>query len=243
MRNHPGLALLISGLLAASSVAAQQGAAVSGGITDAATGTHLPGVTVEFGAHVSAVTDAGGNFTLQRVAPGTYAVRLVHAGYGTKTLTVTIDRGDHEAYIAAVLVPLAVEGDSTALRVDTTSVVAYPPYVGFYRRRHGGNGYFFTRRDIERLKPERATDLLRPIPGAWFAYDRRGQVYVTFRMGGRPRQGCEPAIYLDGARAGGTASLDDLVHPGRIEAMEVYTGLPLKPMAFPESCVIAVWTR
>jgi len=53
-----------------------------------------------------------------------------------------------------------------------------------------------------------------------------------------------PAIYLDGTRAGGGfISLDALVHPNRIEGLEVYTGLPLRPMDFPESCAIIVWTR
>ena len=215
------LALVPVTLLAVASRHAPQGATVSGGIIDATTGGDLAGVNVEFGAHKSAVTDAKGEFALDAVPPGTYAVRLSHDGYRSKLLSVTVDRGDHELYVAAALVPLAVEGDSTALHTDTASVVAYPPYVGFYRRRHEGNGYFFTRRDIERIGPNRATDLLRSIPGVWFSYDRRGEAYVSFHLGAQPVRGCEPAIYLDGARAGSTMSLDELVHPGRIEAMEV----------------------
>lgn len=243
MRYRVLLALLPLTLLAASPPPARQGAAVSGGVTDARTGGGLSGVTVDFSPRLNVVTDAKGNFRLALVAPGTYEVRVSHGGYRSKLLHVTVAKGDHELYVVAVLVPLAVEGDSTALRTDTTSVVAYPPYIGFYRRRHAGNGYFFTRRDIERLDPSRATDLLRSIPGTWFTYDRRGLVYVSFHLGANAKQGCQPAIYLDGARAGRMMSLDDLVHPGRIEAMEVYTGLRLKPMAFPEPCVIAVWTR
>ena len=237
------LALLPVTVLVLASRQAPPGATVSGGIIDATTGGDLAGVEVALGVHRSAVTDSKGDFTLAAVAPGTYAVRLSRDGYRSKLLHVTVDRGDHELYVAAVLVPLAAEGDSTALHTDTASVVAYPPYVGFYRRRHEGNGYFFTRRDIERLHPDVTADLLRRVPGAWFTYDRRGQVYVSFHLGASAVRGCTPAIYLDGARAGNVMSLDELVDPGRIEAMEVYTGVPLRPLAFPESCVIAVWTR
>ncbi len=243
MRYGHRLALVPLILLAAPPVSVRQRATVSGGVTDATTGADLAGVAVEFSARLSAVTDAKGSFTFAAVAPGTYAVRLAHGGYRSKLLNVTVDRGDREVYVAAVLVPLAVEGDSTALHTDTTSVVAYGQYAGFYRRRHAGNGYFFTRRDIERLEPSLPTDLLRGIRGAWFTYDRRGQVYVSFHLGPNAKQGCEPAIYLDGGRAGRLMSLDELVGLGRIQAMEVYTGLPLRPLAFPESCVIAVWTR
>jgi hypothetical protein len=237
------LALVPVALLAVSPGPVGQGATVSGGVTDAATGRNLSGVVVDFSPRLSTVTDPKGSFTLGGVAPGAYSVRVSHGGYRSKLLHVTVERRDHEMYLVVVLVPLVVEGDSAALRTDTTSVIAYPPYIGFYRRRHAGNGYFFTRRDIERLQPDRTTDLLRSIPGAWFTYDRRGQVYVSFHLGPNARQGCQPAIYLDGTRAGSMMSLDGLVHPGRIEAMEVYSGLPLKPMAFPEACVIAVWTR
>ena len=204
-------------LLAAASGAAPQ-AAVSGGVIDATTGRDLSGVTVTFGPHGSVVSDAKGDFALGKLAPGKYAVRLSHDGYGSKLLHVVVDRGDHELYLAVVLVPLVAEGDSTALHTDTTSVVAYGDYAGFYRRRHEGNGYFFTRRDIERIDPHRMTDLLRSIPGAWFRYDRRGEAYVSFHLGANPARGCQPAIYLDGGRAGTMMSLDELVHLGHGDA-------------------------
>lgn len=237
------LALVALALLLPPAGRAQQGATVSGGVTDAATGAQLSGVTVQVGDSLSAETDAKGQFGLNAVPPRTYGVRLSHPGYRSKALSLEVRKSDRRLYLAAALEPLGAPPDSLAIKGDTTSVVAYEPYVDFYRRRHLGLGYFFTSRDIARLEPERVTDLLRSIPGVWFTYDRRGQAFISFHLGSSPVRGCAPAIYLDGGRAGGFISLDELVHPGRIEGLEVYTGLTLKPMDFPDGCVIAVWTR
>jgi hypothetical protein len=223
---------------------AQRRATVSGGVKDAATGAQLSGVRVEVGDSLSAATDPKGQFRLEGVRPHVYGVRLSLDGYRSKALSVEVRKNDRRVFVAATLEPLVTAPDSLVIKGDTTSVVAYEPYVDFYRRRHLGLGYFFTSRDIERLQPARATDLLRSVHGAWFSYDRRGEAFVSFHLGPSPASGCEPAIYLDGARAGGGfISLDALVHPGRIEGMEVYTGLPLRPMDFPDLCAIVVWTR
>jgi hypothetical protein len=223
---------------------AQRRATVSGGVNDAATGAQLAGVRVQVGDRLSVVTDPKGRFTLQGVPPHVYGVRLSLHGYRPKALSVEVRKNDRRLYLAATLEPLVTPPDSLQIKGDTTSVVAYEPYVDFYRRRHLGLGYFFTSRDIERLEPAHVTDLLRTVPGVWFSYDRRGEAFVSFHLGPSAARGCEPAIYLDGARAGGGfISLDALVHPGRIEGLEVYTGLPLRPMDFPDPCAIVVWTR
>lgn len=223
---------------------ARQGATVSGGVKDAATGAQLSGVRVQVGDSLNVATDSKGQFIVERVPPRVYGVRLSLDGYRSKALSVEVRKNDRRLYLAATLEPLVTAPDSLAIKRDTASVVAYEPYVNFYRRRHLGLGYFFTSRDIERLEPTHVTDLLRSVPGTWFSYDRRGEAFVSFRLGSSPASGCEPQIYLDGARAGGGfISLDALVNPRRIEGLEVYTGLPLRPMDFPESCAIVVWTR
>lgn len=238
------IALLAVALLLPAAGRAQRGATLTGGITDAATGAKLAGVEVRVGDSLRVITDSKGQFALEAIAPGTHQGRLSLEGYRSKLLTLEVRKKDHRLFLAAALEPAVAESDTAATERDTATVVAYEPYVAFYRRRHLGLGYFFTSRDIARLDPPRTSDLLRHIPGAWFSYDRRGEVYLSFHLGPSPANGCVPAIYLDGGRAGGGfISLDALVHPNRIEGLEVYTGLPLRPMDFPESCAIVVWTR
>ena len=219
-------------------------ATLSGGLRDAATGAKLAGVAIRVGDTLSAVTDAKGLFTLRALAPGSYQGWLSLDGYRAKAVRVEVRKEDRRLFLAAALEPLGANSDSLTAERDTATVVAYEPYVDFYRRRHLGLGYFFTSRDIARLDPHRVTDLLRDIPGVWFSYDRRGEAFPSFHLGPSPANGCVPAIYLDGGRAGGGfISVDALVHPNRIEGLEVYTGLPLRPMDFPEPCAIIVWTR
>jgi hypothetical protein len=237
------LGSMVLALLLPAAGAAQQ-ATVSGGVKDAATGAQLPGVRVQVGDSLMVATDPKGRFSVDRVPARVYGVRLSLDGYRPKALSVEIRKRDRRLYLAATLEPLVAAPDTLVIKGDTASVVAYEPYVSFYRRRHLGLGYFFTSRDIERLEPTNVTDLLRSVPGTWFSYDRRGEAFVSFRLGPSPANGCEPAIYLDGARAGGGfISLDALVNPRRIEGLEIYTGLPLRPMDFPDPCAIVVWTR
>lgn len=238
------LAFVVAALLLPGAGRGQQSATLTGGVTDAATGAKLAGVRVGVGDTLSAVTDAKGQFTLAAVRPGTYQGRLSLDGYRAKDVRVEVRKKDHRLFLAAALQPVTAESDSLEAKRDTATVVAYEPYVDFYRRRHLGMGYFFTSRDITRLDAERVSDLLRNIPGVWFSYDRRGEAFLSFHLGPSPAHGCVPAIYLDGARAGGGfISIDALVHPNRIEGLEVYTGLPLRPMDFSEPCAIIVWTR
>lgn len=238
------LAFVVAALLLPGAGRGQQSATLMGGVTDAATGAKLAGVQVRVGDTLSAATDAKGQFTLAGVRPGTYQGRLSLDGYRAKDVRVEVRKKDHRLFLAAALQPVIAESDSLEAERDTATVVAYEPYVDFYRRRHLGLGYFFTARDIARLEPHHVSDLLRPIPGVWFNYDRRGEAFLSFHLGPSPARGCVPAIYLDGGRAGGGfMSIDALVRPGRIEGLEVYTGLPLRPMDFPDPCAIIVWTR
>jgi hypothetical protein len=244
MPHSSGLGFVAGALLVLGTGLGPQGAKLSGGVTDAVTGAKLAGVEVRVGDSLKATTDAKGQFSLDDVAPGTYRGQLSLEGYRQKWVQVEVRKKDHRLFLAAVLEPAGAEPDSAEDGKDTATVVAYEPYVDFYRRRHLGLGYFFTSRDIARINPHRVTDLLRDIPGVWFTYDRRGEAFLSFHLGPSPANGCVPAIYLDGAKAGGGfIGLDALVHPNRIEGLEVYTGLPLRPMDFPESCAIIVWTR
>ena len=54
---------------------------VSGTLTDAQTGTALPGATVLLDGAASAATDAAGTFTIPVVAAGAHELRITFVGY------------------------------------------------------------------------------------------------------------------------------------------------------------------
>jgi len=124
------------------------------------------------------------------------------------------------------------------------------PMADFYHRLESkaGGGHFFTREQIDSIRPHRTSDLLSRVPGLTFR-----QVGGT--MGGegmsiRSRDTrCSPLIWVDGTPAAVTYYDPDLVNPRVIEGIEIYSGVATVPPALAGpagtgSCgVIAIWTR
>ena len=82
--------LLALGGTGASHLTAQTGA-VTGVITDTTTRQPLEGATVNLaGIPASALTDTGGRYLLDGVPPGTYTVKVVVPGYGTRSREVEV---------------------------------------------------------------------------------------------------------------------------------------------------------
>jgi hypothetical protein len=202
------------------------------------------------------ITDDGGSF--QFVLPGHdgYAFRASRLGFReTTTPILWTDRyGDVEVEIrldpeAILLAPLEVT--AWARRVQPSPVLA-----GFRARLDIGLGHFFTREDIERLKPAMVTDLIGRVPGVRLQSSGSGinrAIYIARAAFGA--RDCPAQIYVDGFLmnrqiASGDRlpfALDAAVTPASVEGIEVYHGLASVPAEFftpHASCgVVAVWTR
>jgi phosphatidylinositol-3-phosphatase len=66
--------------------------AITGRVTNASSGAALSGATVSYSGG-SAITDSGGNYTLNNVAPGTVMVTASMTGFTSKTASVTVTSG------------------------------------------------------------------------------------------------------------------------------------------------------
>ena len=124
-----------------------------------------------------------------------------------------------------------------------------------WRRRHG-LGFMISRQEIEERHPLRVTDILQETPGV--TVDRQGSgasrrvIHLGPPMPGPGGGDCPAQIFLDGMLAtrnvaGGDVTVDDLVDPADVEAIEIFKGLASVPAEFlnPQSrCgVIAIWTK
>lgn len=124
-----------------------------------------------------------------------------------------------------------------------------------FRRRHG-LGFMISRQEIEERHPLRVTDILQEAPGV--RVDRQGSgasrrvIHLGPPMPGPGGGDCPAQIFLDGMLAtrnvaGGDMTVDDLVDPADVEAIEIFKGLASVPAEFlnPQSrCgVIAIWTK
>lgn len=234
------------------------GQTINGRVLDAGTGApvaqaRVSALDAESRLQGSATADREGRFTLRLRAPGPVRLRAERTGFQA-ALTGALDVGPRDA----VSVELRMSGQ--ALTIDPLTVTAregprrIPALAtrGFYDRERRGLGDFLHREDIERGSPIRLSQVLDRVVGTTLIRGRNGDVVVFDRSWGtgmlrNPGDSlCPPRIYLDGI-AIATLTVDNVVQPESVEAVELYHGASQIPVQYNDSgaaCgVILIWTR
>ena len=103
-----------------------------------------------------------------------------------------------------------------------------------------GLGDFVTRSEIEELSPIDVSYVLRRVPGVVWAPGRLGEGGVI-----RLRGGCEPQVILDGIPMASPVSIDRIISPVDIEAIEVYHGAtaPIQYAGRTTCGTVVMWSR
>lgn len=223
---------------------------VRGVVVETVTNDAVSGAALDLvgrdGRSVRAVSDSTGAFVLRAQGSGRYVVHASHPGYATvQSDTISLAVGEM----------IAVQ-----LRLSTQAIPLSPLVVtrrgnarlgGFYdRMANPGGGYFLTRLDLDRQPGSaRITDALQTIPGVRVtpivrARGAANATHVTLRSGGGR---CSPAIFIDGTpvRQLVDSGIDDLLQPGQVEGVEIYSGSGA-PAQFtrPDACgALIFWTR
>jgi hypothetical protein len=256
--DHPLLTtgfLLLVGALAPAGAASQ--IEVSGTVVDNESGSPIPAATIELLSRRSSRLsrlDAGpdGSFRFTLRGDEGYRFRAAALGYRGATTPVLWAYGHDRVEVEIRLDPEAVL--LAPLEVTAWSGRRDSHVLDDFRARlHSGLGHFFTRDDVERLRPSFVTDLLATLPGVHLQSSGRGSRRVVYIGRAAGFGACPAQIFVDGfllnRRSDGDAgaTLDDVVDPASIEGIEVYSGLAGVPAQFlnPDSrCgVVAVWTR
>jgi len=135
---------------------------------------------------LEAVTDADGSFTFAAVPPGEHTLEIRHLGYGTRTETVEVARGEPtDLTIRLPAQALAIEGFEVEVRSDRERAA----------RARGTRQDLFTREDIERYAGAgNVGDLARRFPG------------VTARPMFHPYSGIESGVCIEAPARAGPAS-------------------------------------
>lgn len=185
-----------------------------------------------------AFTDEEGAFTLARLIGGPYDIEITRIGYQTLVDSLFVPE-DAAVQVEVELVPEALELDPIFVIVEPR--MTYLETSGFYDRRARGFGRFIDRDEIEARIPSNVSDLLRTIPGIRVApvgrFSRQNVVLM--------RNNCVPELYLDGFRVSRSMSVDELLNPDDVEAVEIYRGPAEMPPEFSSGgCgALVVWTR
>jgi hypothetical protein len=232
-------------LLSAAPLAAQN---IRGTLLDETTERPIPGATVslitEPNAQPVATTKTGndGVFTLTAPSPGVYRLLAELPGYRVSVTPamelpagLTVNFTWRIVPTAYRLVPIVVVESNQRPSGNQNA------FLDRIRRRVAMGGRLITRDEIERQHPIRVSDLLRTIPGLQVTPAAFGDIVQT-------TAGCTPLVYLDGIRYPLMGeSIDAIVNPNDIEAIEVYphaAAVPAELSGPGAACgVIAIWTR
>lgn len=221
--------------------AAPTGVLVHGKVVDHVTQEPLSGATVSLGAGPAGapgrgtrVTDEEGVFSFEDVPEGTYRLTASILGYHQMSDTLRVPAGaDLELVLPLGTEPIGLEPIVVTAERSPLSMRAYQR-----RRLAGSSGFLITREEIADRNPRFLTELLHRVPG--------GMVVPTPPHGYTLllRGQCRPGIWVDGVEVSGAGSIDQLVVPQNVEAVEVYHGLELPVEYGTDRCGgVLIWTR
>lgn len=198
-----------------------------------------------WGSGLSATTDAEGRFALSGLPAGTFSAQARAIGYTPVTAPVDL-ASDRTASVdirlteqATTLAPVTVYGKASGAVREMNE---------FLERKRQGMGHFLTTADLQNRFA--VTDALRMVPGIHVMPTMTGETVYG-------RQGCIPAVYLDGmplpsespltfsGSRGTPPDINAFVQPSDIMGIEVYSGLGEAPPQYSSNAcaVILIWTR
>jgi hypothetical protein len=197
----------------------------------------VPGAHIHvFGATNEVISADDGSFRLNDVPIGTQSIEVTSVGLKPRRYTIDVPPEG----IPAVHIAVAEAGQvldtvrSTARRNGAAAL-----RDEFDVRANRGTGQYFTEAAIERMHPQRTTDLVTYFRGFEFrkdtVYSKRGDLVI----GGL--NSCKPVLLIDGSPAD---SMDEVL-PVAIHGIEVYASainVPLK-YATAECGAIYIWTK
>jgi hypothetical protein len=218
---------------------------VRGTVLDQQTGAPVMNVVVRIdNTPFSALTDAQGRFYFQEVPAGDYTLRADHIAYAAAITKLEVRAYDLDVEVRLSPEAIPIHG------IIVTALSRRLEAVGFYEREKRGIGTFIDRRQIEKMKVQASSDLLRGVPGLRLVPQATRRNVPPNQMRGRGN--CRYKYIVDGSRTLPDFDID-FVAPYGIEGLEVYAGLSEVPATFrahatPDGgqaiCgVIAIWTR
>ena len=246
---RPTLLFAAAAVLTAAPLSAQS---VSGRIFDRATERPVPeavitAVTPAGRVMQRARSDTSGNFTIALPRAGAYQLRAERLGFQSFT-----SQGFEVDAKEELEVNLAMSTGTVELEPLTITSRAAPPriphleHAGFYDRERHSPGTFMRQEDILRSRGTRVSDVLTRLPGARRGTVRGKQIVTISRSTGGATA-CPPSVFVDGQPLMAAGIIDDVIHVGSVEAMEVYRGPAETPARFSSAesgCgVVVIWTK
>jgi hypothetical protein len=196
------------------------------------------------GTDVVVLTNEKGEFTIRNLPSGSQVLLARHLGFGAETVPVDLSAREPKRVsmklpkFVAIIDPVVV----TARRAGTLEK------MGFNRRQKSGMGYFLDQEQIQRLRPNRLTDILRTVPGLRVTYSNGEEVVASSRGAVTFSGGDCVQYYLDDMlwQSAQPGDINQFVNGSEVVAAEIYqaSSVPAQYSRGMQSCTtIVLWTR
>jgi hypothetical protein len=204
------------------------------------------GTRVELvGTGVVAMTNENGEFTMRNLPSGSHVLMARHLGFGAET--VPVDLSSHDAQRVSIKLPKFVANIDPV--IVTARRGASLDKVGFTQRQRSGQGYYLGPDQIQALRPNVLTDILRTVPGLRINYTPQGDV-VTSSRGTTSLQGGSGCVqyYVDDMpwQSAEPGDINNFVNGNEVVGVEVYAGpgAPAQYTRAMQNCTtIVLWTK
>jgi hypothetical protein len=200
---------------------------------------------------LTGVSDSLGAFRLESIPPGAWQVRVARSGYLPMEFPIQLE--------PAQSVWISMELDTSSVipveGIDARGTRALPQELTeFHERRRQGNGYFFTRSEIEAARPSRLTDLFIRLPGIEVVevtgpFGSSQEVRFRRATGASGRGACRVGYAVNGTAfpVATDIGINSFIRPEDVAAVEVYSGSSRIPARFNTSAgsgrcgLILIW--
>jgi hypothetical protein len=183
----------------------------------------------ELNVIASTLSDALGKFVLRSPRPGTFSLRGSHMNADELVASgVRLAVGDViDVVLTLPLRPIELDPLTVSVPAEQRFLLSN----GFYSRSVSTAGTFFTPDQIQLMRPDRPTDLLRQIPGVQLTPDPNNPSRHSIRFSRVGFAGyCRPKIVVDAVTMVGL-DLDELPVED-VAAVEIYKSALETPMQF-----------
>jgi hypothetical protein len=196
------------------------------------------------GTDVVVLTNEKGEFTLRNLPSGSRVLLARHLGFGAAA--VGVDLSSHEPRQVTIKLPKYVAVIEPV--VVTARREGSLDKVGFNQRKNSGAGYFLDPEQIQRIRPNLVTDILRTVPGLHVDYGPQGET-VSSARGVSSLSGTDCVQYIVDGMAWQSAEPGDVnqfVNGSEVVGAEIYQGanVPAQYSRGMQNCTtIVLWTK
>ncbi len=187
--------------------------------------------------HQTTMTGTDGRFNLGDFSAGGATIRVRRLGYQSLDMNISIGANARQGDLDLEVRELPQKLEEVLVKSDEDGRLRE---FSQHKNERNNFGRYFDRGEIRKRNPSFASELFRTVPGVQVQSSGFGGNAIRIR-------GCKPLVWMDGQRIPG-AELDEVVRPGDIAGLEIYSSNAGIPPEFMDrnngACgIIVVWTK